>query len=720
MNGLATQPERAWLMTLHQLQMDMPKAAFDSWVRDTSFVSFEDGLFIVGTPNTYGREWLASRLTSTVTRLLTGILNQQIDVQFIVVNEPDDLENEPEDDVLSDESASLESGSDMLSLQAEYQSIYDEIVRPDQVIVVPGYFLRFIPVLGPDLAWLYIGFRQAAYEAGASRQPGKKFGAPAKKVARFAGMSLRTFRRWSAKPDTWQRLQGLVTPTEDKPRWHHGKDGHPHRTPRFYRVSMTLPLTPTDELSLRAWLYKRLSEGKNPLTVIQSALDTPVTELIPWQENTAQLRDTGIELHSVQDVLYSVCGPISEHDRAQFQELADRLAQHLMPPKDLVVLTHYFVTHWLPILGYGQGWFVVLLRDRCYLNRRTGEIRDVAQVDQGYAEISHWLGLKRVKTVWEWLRNDEVTRFVREMSHEIGNWEESLRSFKVCLGEPMTEEDRIRANNLLARRGIGAVDTHSNPIGASDTHRNSGVDDPIGAGDTHSGANDTITGADDTHRDANGAIDIIRDGLIDTPNGAIDTDFGANGTGSGGNDTYKAGAHDTFVWREWHSLNTLALGLKHAKNTSTTTGTEVESDLETTPGEVEKGVVGMEWKLKHLLNRNRVSAKNQEMLLENGLTAQAFVSWLLYAASPGGNGIRDPIAHAISRLIPHPDRGAGDVYDELAELPANELAELLTRELTGHRPWNRIWRKAMENSPRERLRKLADQIGVSVPDSGYW
>ena len=84
-----------------------------------------------------------------------------------------------------------------------------------------------------------------------------------KKVARYSGMSLRTFRRYSAKPDTWQRLRGLVTPVEDKPRWQHGSDDHPHRTPRYYRVAMTLPLTPSDELSLRAWLYKHLAQGKS-------------------------------------------------------------------------------------------------------------------------------------------------------------------------------------------------------------------------------------------------------------------------------------------------------------------------------------------------------------------------------------------------------------------------------------------------------------------------
>jgi chromosomal replication initiation ATPase DnaA len=100
MNGSNIQPERAWQMALDQLRLDMPKASFDTWVRDTSFVSFEDGVFTIGTPNAYGREWLASRLTSTVTRLMTGILNQQLVVEFIVTEEI--LENE-EDGFLEEE-----------------------------------------------------------------------------------------------------------------------------------------------------------------------------------------------------------------------------------------------------------------------------------------------------------------------------------------------------------------------------------------------------------------------------------------------------------------------------------------------------------------------------------------------------------------------------------------------------------------------------------------
>ena len=94
MSGSLIQPERAWNMALDQLRLDMPKAAFDTWVNNTSFVAFEDGVFTIGTPSAYGREWLASRLTSTVTRLMTGILNQQVEVQFVVTEEVHESEED--------------------------------------------------------------------------------------------------------------------------------------------------------------------------------------------------------------------------------------------------------------------------------------------------------------------------------------------------------------------------------------------------------------------------------------------------------------------------------------------------------------------------------------------------------------------------------------------------------------------------------------------------
>ena len=76
--------EQAWQAALGQLQMEMPKATFDTWVRDTELVAYEDGAFIIGVHNSYARDWLEGRLCSTATRLLTGLMNRTVEVRFTV------------------------------------------------------------------------------------------------------------------------------------------------------------------------------------------------------------------------------------------------------------------------------------------------------------------------------------------------------------------------------------------------------------------------------------------------------------------------------------------------------------------------------------------------------------------------------------------------------------------------------------------------------------
>jgi len=76
--------EQAWQSVLGQLQMEMPRASFDTWVRDTKPVSYQDGMLTVGVRNAYARDWLENRLATTVNRLLFGITSASVDVKFIV------------------------------------------------------------------------------------------------------------------------------------------------------------------------------------------------------------------------------------------------------------------------------------------------------------------------------------------------------------------------------------------------------------------------------------------------------------------------------------------------------------------------------------------------------------------------------------------------------------------------------------------------------------
>ena len=76
--------EQAWQSVLGQLQMEMPRASFDTGVRDTRPVSYQDGMLVVGVRNAYARDWLENRLANTVSRLLVGIMNASVSVNFVV------------------------------------------------------------------------------------------------------------------------------------------------------------------------------------------------------------------------------------------------------------------------------------------------------------------------------------------------------------------------------------------------------------------------------------------------------------------------------------------------------------------------------------------------------------------------------------------------------------------------------------------------------------
>lgn len=89
--------QQAWQATIGQLQMELSKASFDTWVKNTQLISFEDnsGTFALGAGNAYACDWLDSRLKSTVVNKLSGMMARQVNVEFKVWAPPQvDLEEE--------------------------------------------------------------------------------------------------------------------------------------------------------------------------------------------------------------------------------------------------------------------------------------------------------------------------------------------------------------------------------------------------------------------------------------------------------------------------------------------------------------------------------------------------------------------------------------------------------------------------------------------------
>jgi len=112
--------QQAWQSVLGQLQMEMPRASFDTWVRDTYPISYEKGALTVGVPNAYARDWLESRLASTVSRLLVGILNSNVAINFVVAQTDESELAEAEAEASSLQSETGEAQARNLSLNARY------------------------------------------------------------------------------------------------------------------------------------------------------------------------------------------------------------------------------------------------------------------------------------------------------------------------------------------------------------------------------------------------------------------------------------------------------------------------------------------------------------------------------------------------------------------------------------------------------------------------
>jgi len=78
--------EHAWQATLGQLQLEMSKASFDTWVSSAEFLGYnaETGCFEIGVKNAYARDWLDDRLSAKMGRMLTGMLGNPVTTKIKV------------------------------------------------------------------------------------------------------------------------------------------------------------------------------------------------------------------------------------------------------------------------------------------------------------------------------------------------------------------------------------------------------------------------------------------------------------------------------------------------------------------------------------------------------------------------------------------------------------------------------------------------------------
>ena len=109
----------AWENALSQLQIEMPKASYETWVKSAELVGYEQDTFTVGVQNAYARDWLENRLSSTVTRMLSGMMNKPQTVQFVIWHR--DIPGDPKQNVeIVEEELPQKSSNSSPTLNTKY------------------------------------------------------------------------------------------------------------------------------------------------------------------------------------------------------------------------------------------------------------------------------------------------------------------------------------------------------------------------------------------------------------------------------------------------------------------------------------------------------------------------------------------------------------------------------------------------------------------------
>jgi hypothetical protein len=181
--------QQAWEMVASQLRAEMSGGSYDSWVKPLQPLGYQDQVFSIGAHNTYGQQWVEERLSPRITRLLSGLYNEPVELSVKVTNGylPDtraqvnevrsrNAENQPvtervdpgdlDDDV--DETPTRGRGvgksTRKVMLQRAYGSERAGIIQPERGMFVTMYFFNnWLPLIGHSAFTVILAARSMCY-----------------------------------------------------------------------------------------------------------------------------------------------------------------------------------------------------------------------------------------------------------------------------------------------------------------------------------------------------------------------------------------------------------------------------------------------------------------------------------------------------------------------------------------------------------------------------
>jgi hypothetical protein len=203
--------DQIWQAALRELQLQMTKATFETWVKNTRAISHEEGIFVIGVPNALARDWLENRLLTTVERTLVGIIGHPVEVKFAALEESAAAESQRQPPAAHPSVPPTREG-EQLALEPIYTTAASAIIRPELNVATSLYSVqKWLPLLGVQ-RWTLVQVLRCLCVHSPRRPDGTKWVTTTwKELGDLLDVDRRTIGQWLAHepiPDQkpWHRL----------------------------------------------------------------------------------------------------------------------------------------------------------------------------------------------------------------------------------------------------------------------------------------------------------------------------------------------------------------------------------------------------------------------------------------------------------------------------------------------------------------------------------
>lgn len=77
-------PRDAWHATLGQLELQLNRATFDTWLKGAELLAYEDGTMTIRVRHAYAKDWLEQHLYHLISQTLSNLIGEPVRVNFVV------------------------------------------------------------------------------------------------------------------------------------------------------------------------------------------------------------------------------------------------------------------------------------------------------------------------------------------------------------------------------------------------------------------------------------------------------------------------------------------------------------------------------------------------------------------------------------------------------------------------------------------------------------